>query len=226
MFGILLRVVAQVFGSLAVGLSITRTFGGTGDRVDVGFLALDTAVGLRDFRGSALPSVYGSVHTTLSYKGLSLYVLGTYSLGGLLLDSGYSNLMGHAANSPRALHVDVLKSWNGVPDGMTETSANRIDPNGIPIYDLNLNTYSNATSDRWLTDASYFVLKNVTLSYTFPKKNLLPLGIESLSINAGIENAFTLTARQGINPQYSFSGGQDATYFTARIFNFGATLKF
>lgn len=188
--------------------------------------ALDTAVALRDFRGSALPTVYGSVHTTLSYKGLSLYVLGTYSLGGLLLDSGYQDLMGHAANSPRAIHVDALKSWNGAPTGMTETSENRIDPNGIPVYDLNLSTYSNATSDRWLTDASYFVLKNVTLSYTFPRKNLLPLGIESLSVNAGIENAFTLTARQGINPQYSFSGGQDATYFTARIFNFGATLKF
>ena len=186
----------------------------------------DVTYGLKDWAGSALPTMYGAVHTTLSWKGLSLYVLGTYSLGGKILDSGYSALMGHPANSVKALHADVLKSWNGVPAGMTETSADRLDPNGIPVFDDNLNTYNNATSDRWLTDASYFVLKNVTLSYSLPQRALKALGVQGLSFNAGVENAFTLTARQGINPQYSFSGGQDATYTTARIFNVGAVLKF
>ena len=91
---------------------------------------------------------------------------------------------------------------------------------------MNLDTYNNATSDRWLVDASYLVLKNVTLSYALPASVNRVLGIQGLSINCGIENAFTLTRRQGINPQYGFSGGQDATYVTARIFNLGATLKF
>ena len=186
----------------------------------------DVTYGLKDWSGSTLPKVYGSVHTNLSWKGLSLYVLATYGIGGKLMDGGYANLMGHAANNPKALHVDVLKSWNGVPAGMSETSANRIDPNGIPVYDMNLNTYNNATSDRWLVDASYLVLKNVTLSYALPASVNRVLGIQGLSINCGIENAFTLTRRQGINPQYGFSGGQDATYVTARIFNLGATLKF
>ncbi|MBR4524664.1 MAG: SusC/RagA family TonB-linked outer membrane protein [Bacteroidales bacterium] len=186
----------------------------------------DVTYGLKDWSGSTLPTVYGSFHTNLSWKGFSLYVLATYGLGGKLMDGGYANLMGHAANSTRALHVDVLNSWNGVPAGMTETSANRIDPNGIPVYDMNLSTYNNATSDRWLVDASYLVLKNVTLSYTLPASANRVLGIQGLTINCGVENAFTLTKRQGINPQYGFSGGQDATYVTARIFNLGATLKF
>ena len=186
----------------------------------------DVTYGLKGWSGSTLPKVYGSIHTNLSWKGLSLYVLATYGIGGKLMDSGYANLMGHAANNAKALHVDVLKSWNGVPAGMTETSANRIDPNGVPVMDMNLSTYNNATSDRWLTDASYLVLKNVTLSYALPNSVNRALGIQGLSINCGVENAFTLTKRQGINPQYGFSGGQDATYVTARIFNLGATLKF
>ena len=186
----------------------------------------DTTYGLKDWAGSALPKIYGSIHNTISYNGLSLYILGTYSKGGVLFDSGYQDLMGHAANNARALHVDVLNSWNGVPSGMTETSANRIDPKGTPVNDMNLSTYNNATSDRWLVDASYFVLKNITLSYSLPAKIVRPMGIQSLTINAGIENALTLTARKGINPQYSFSGGQDATYITAKIYNIGAVLKF
>ncbi|MBR1706660.1 MAG: SusC/RagA family TonB-linked outer membrane protein [Bacteroidales bacterium] len=186
----------------------------------------DITYGIKDWAGSALPKAYGSFNTTLSWKGLSLYVLATYSIGGKLLDSGYQSLLDQRANSAGALHKDVLKSWNGRPEGMTETSADRIDPNGMPVFDMNLSSYNNATSDRWLTDASYLVLKNVTLSYSLPASITRPLGVQGISVNAGIENAFTLTARQGINPQYSFSGGQDATYITARIFNVGAVLKF
>lgn len=186
----------------------------------------DTTYGLRDWAGSALPKVYGSVHTGLDWKGLSLNILMTYSLGGKVYDSSYQSLMSTAASSASALHQDILKSWDGIPEGMTETSANRIDPNGTPIIDHNLSSYNNATSDRWLTNASYLVMKNITLSYQLPQNLVRSWGLQGITLNAGVENAFTITARQGLNPQYSFDGGQDATYTTARIFNIGATLKF
>ena len=186
----------------------------------------DTTYGKKDWAGSVLPKVYGSVHTGVDWKGLSLNVLMTYSLGGKIFDSGYRSLMSSSAASASALHKDVLKSWNAIPAGMTETSANRIDPNGIPVLDHNLSQYNNDVSDRWLTSASYLVMKNITLSYELPKKLVQSWGLQNISVNAGIENAFTVTSRQGLNPQYNFDGTQDATYTTARIFNIGATLKF
>lgn len=186
----------------------------------------DVTYAIRDWRGSALPDVYGSVHTDLSWKGLSLHVLGTYQLGGKVYDSEYASLMSNSSSSADALHSDIKKSWNGIPAGISETSANRIDPNGIPVNDSNLATYNNAGSDRWLTSASYFVLKNITLSYTLSQKAVKAIGLQGLTLSAGVENAWTKTARQGLNPQYGFSGGQDATYTTARLFNFGLNLKF
>jgi hypothetical protein len=150
----------------------------------------------------------------------------TYSLGGKVMDTSYYSLMSTSGNSAEALHEDILKSWNGIPEGMTATSANRIDPNGIPVIDHNLSTYNNAMSDRWLTSASYLVMKNITLSYELPKLMVRNWGLQGVTVNAGVENAFTITARQGLNPQYGFSGTQDATYTTARIFNVGATVKF
>ena len=189
----------------------------------------NTSYGKRDFHGTAAPTVYGSVHGNVSWKDLTLSLLATYSLGGKTIDYTYQTLMStHAMSSGSALHKDALKAWNGVPEGMTETSADRIDPNGVPAMDYNLSSYNNATSDRWLTSASYLVMKNISLSYNLPKKWLTAMnaGINGVTLTAGVENLFTLTGRKGMNPQYSFTGTSDDTYVTARVWNFSLNVNF
>lgn len=186
----------------------------------------DVTYGQKTWAGTALPTVYGSIHTDLSWKGLTLDILMTYSLGGKIFDSPYRSLMSTSMSGASALHSDILKSWNGVPAGITENSANRIDPDGLPAIDHNLSLYNNGFSDRWLVSASYLVLKNIGLSYRLPDRWIRPLKLQQVTLNAGVENAFTLTARQGLNPQYSFAGTQEDTYTTARIFNIGAVIKF
>ncbi len=187
---------------------------------------LDTTYGLRDFHGKATPDFYGSFKTELSYKNWNFNFLFTYSLGGKVLDYSYRSLMSTSASGANAYHVDLANSWNGVPAGMTETSANRIDPNGLPIVDFETNTYNNDVSDRWLTSANYLVLKNINISYTLPKRITSAWGINGVTVNAGAENLFTLTARKGLNPQYNFTGGNDDTYVTARVINLGVKLNF
>lgn len=189
--------------------------------------ATDTSYGLQDWSGSAVPTVYGSVNTGLRWKNFTLNALFTYSLGGKLYDSVYQNLISaNSATAASAYHKDILDSWNGVPDGITETSPDRIDPNGIPALDFNRSNKHNATSDRWLISNSYLVVKNINLGYNLPSKWVNKIGMEGIRINASVENLFTLSARKGMNPQYSFSGGADQTYVTARVFNLGVTLNF
>ena len=187
----------------------------------------DTTYAKRDWAGSALPDVYGSVRTNLEWKGLALNALFTYSLGGKTMDGTYQSLMStNTASSADALHKDMLNSWREAPAGMTESSADRIDPNGIPTINIDRSSYNNATSDRWLTSSSYLVMKNLSLGYSLPKRWLKPLGVEGLTLTAGVENLFTITSRKGLNPQYSFSGGSDNTYVTARVYNFGLNVRF
>jgi len=189
----------------------------------------DTAHGLRDFHGTAAPTMYGSIHTNVGWKDLALTVLMTYSLGGKVFDGSYQDLMSTSAmSSGSAIHIDAKNAWNGVPEGMTETSANRIDAGGIPLMSYDRSSYNNATSDRWLTSASYLVMKNINLSYSLPKKVLAPLNgaISSLTLTVGVENLFTVTGRKGMNPQYGFLGGSDDTYVTARVWNLGLALSF
>ena len=186
-----------------------------------------TSYAKKQWAGSAIPDVYGSFGTNLSWKSFSFSMMLSYSLGGKIYDSSYKELMSTAsASSASALHKDLLKSWTSIPEGMTETSNNRIDTKGIPVLDFNRSTDNNDTSDRWLTSASYLIFKNVTLGYTLPRNIVSGWGLSGVTLNAGVENLFTMTKRKGLNPQQSFTGSMDDTYVPARVFNFGLTVNF
>ena len=190
--------------------------------------ATNTTYATRTFSGSTLPVVYGSLGTQLSWKDLHLDLLFTYSLGGKLYNDGYSAYMGTGnGNIQSAFHKDLLKAWTAVPAGMTEDSPNRIDPNGIPQVNSVRSQYDNAGSTRWLCSASYLTLKNIALSYDLPRKWTNAMLMQGLTVGFTVENAFTVTARKGINPSYNYSGGQNANYrVQARTFNFNVTARF
>lgn len=57
-------------------------------------------------------------------------------------------------------------------------------------------------SDRYLSDASYFRIKNVTLSYTFPKAWVTKMTLSSLKAFVGVENLATFSSlAKGIDPE-------------------------
>ena len=186
-----------------------------------------TTYGKREFHGSAMPTAYGSFNFSVSYKAFSLYTLFTYQLGGKVMDSNYQLLM-NSQSTPTALHKDVLKGWTA--DQATATDA--IDRNGVPklsdapVIVSGLEADLNATSSRWLTSASYLILKNINLSYQLPKELVRKAGIENVMLTLTCENLFTLTSRKGMNPQQNFAGTQSATFVTPRIFSAGVNIKF
>ena len=186
-----------------------------------------TTYGKREFHGSAMPTAYGSFNFSVSYKAFSLYTLFTYQLGGKVMDGNYQLLM-NSQSTPTALHKDVLKGWTA--EQATATDA--IDRNGVPklsdapVIVSGLEADLNATSSRWLTSASYLILKNINLSYQLPKELVRKAGIENVMLTLTCENLFTLTSRKGMNPQQNFAGTQSATFVTPRIFSAGVNIKF
>jgi TonB-linked SusC/RagA family outer membrane protein len=183
-----------------------------------------TTYALKEFHGSSLPKIFGSFTGSVAYKSLSLSALFTYALGGKTYDGVYSSMMG-TGSAPSSYHVDITNSWKAVPEGITETSENRIDPNGIPMINYDLSADNNATSSRWLTSSDYLVLKNITLSYQLPKRWVKVLDLQDIGISANCENLFTLTARQGMNPQQAFDGSQYNYLVTPRVFSIGVNIK-
>lgn len=180
----------------------------------------------RKVMGTALPTVFGSFGTSAGWKGINLSLLFTYSLGGKLYDGNYASFMSVGASSRFALHKDLLNSWTGAPEGMTEDSPNRIDPNGIPALDTSNSTYNNAGSSRWLVNNNYMTLKNINVSYDFPSSWVSALKMQNLNLGFSVDNAFIITARKGINPQYNYGGGQGNYFVPSRVYSFQLTAKF
>ncbi len=177
--------------------------------------------GKKDFHGSALPDVYGSFGLNVSWKSLTLNALFTYQLGGKVMDYVYQDLMS-AGSAPSAFHKDVLQSWTAED----ATAEHAINPSGTPRIDYNLSTYNNATSSRWLTSASYLVMKNLSLSYQLPKSLVRKIDLEGVGVMISCENLFTTTKRLGMNPQQTFDGTQYNYLVTPRVFSVGLNVKF
>ena len=184
-----------------------------------------TTHAVKGWSGSAIPKWYGSLNTSLQWKDLTLSALFTYSLGSKVMDYNYLNLMSLSAN-PRSVHKDIKNAWHQAPEGMTENDPNRILKNGTPRIDYTTDNNASTTSDRFLLSGDYFSIKNITLSYNFPRTITSKLGLSKLGLNMSIENLHTFTSKKGMTPTQSFSGTNYNVFVPARVLSFGLNAKF
>ncbi|HEY4650792.1 MAG TPA: TonB-dependent receptor [Pontibacter sp.] len=163
------------------------------------------------YAGSAIPDFSGGVTNTFSYKGLSLSVLMTYQVGGLVYDGSYASLMG-AYNEGGAWHKDILNRWQKPGD---VTNVPRLQA-GTQSTNL-----SSGTSDRWLTDASFLNLRSVTLAYNLPSNLSSKIFAKRANVYVTGENLALFSERKGMNVNQSFAGTTGNVYTPAKILTFG-----
>jgi hypothetical protein len=165
--------------------------------------------------GTAIPDLYGSLQTSFNiYNSLEISVLATFGLGGLKYDSTYGSLMSYS-NYGSSLHVDMLNRWQNPGDVTT-----------VPRADQYRNTYLNQGSSRWLTSNSYLNIRNISVSYRFPKRWAEAIDLSGIRLYGSIENAHLFCARKGMDPQYSFGGTSANDYSPARTVSLGLNIQF
>ena len=156
----------------------------------------------------------GSWSNSFRYRGLELSVLLTYGIGGKKYDSTYGSLMS-VGSLGSSLHTDILNSWHKAGDEVN-----------IPRIDTGRSNYQNPGSSRWLTDASYLNIRNITLAYSFPKRIAEMIDLSGIRVYGSVENAHLFCARKGMDPQYNFSGTSFNDYSPARTMSVGLALQF
>ena len=167
--------------------------------------------------GTALPDVYGGFGTSLSYKGFDLSVDFGYQIGGQVYDGDYASLMSspYASSKGTNFHKDLLNAWT--PENKSTT---------IPRFQFG-DEYVAASSDRFLTDASYLSLQNVNLGYTLPATLTRKAQIESARFYVSADNLFVWSQRKGLDPRQSITGSVTNTYYAPiRTISGGVTLTF
>ncbi len=71
---------------------------------------------------------------------------------------------------------------------------------------LNGNKSAHAISSRYLEDGSFFRLKNVTLSYDFPKSWMSRIRFQGLRLYVSADNVATASRFSGMDPEVRLEG--------------------
>ncbi|MBO5080878.1 MAG: TonB-dependent receptor [Bacteroidaceae bacterium] len=166
---------------------------------------------------TSIPDFVGGLSTTVEAYGFDLTVQTAFQLGGYVYDSNYSGFM-NQGDAGQNFHKDMFNRWTP-----TNTNTN------IPALGYQIQSQSISQGnyvDFYLTDASYFSLRNVTLGYTLPKIWLQKAGIEKLRIYVTGDNLWLQSKRKGLDPRMYFSGDTKLGYSAVRTYSLGLNLTF
>lgn len=163
--------------------------------------------------GNPNPSWLFSMNNSLSYKGFELSVFLQGIAGNKIYNANNIDNTGMAAAYNQT--TDVLKRWQG------EGTSNSM-PRAV-FGDPNQNT---RVSDRFVENGSYLRLKNITLSYTFPKQWLQKTQIENARLSLSCENVATITGYSGFDPEVGINGIDQNRYPISRTFSLGLNFNF
>ena len=168
--------------------------------------------------GTMLPDVFGGFGTNLRVGNFDLGVSFDYQIGGKVYDFRYATLIGSiesSGNAGMAIHKDWKKSWSPA-----NTSSD------MPRWQYG-DSYGSASSDRFLTSASYLNFQSFSVGYTIPERLLHNKC--KIRIYAAGENLCFWSARQGLDPRYAYQGTASSgitDYSPIRTISGGVQLTF
>lgn len=165
--------------------------------------------------GSSLPDLVGGFGTNFKYKDFDFSALFAYSLGGKIYDRDKLLILHNGSTAGRAWSTDILDRW---------TPENR--ETDVPRLATTNSSAWTSTSTRFLVDADYLRLKNVTLGYTVPRSLLSRIQIESCRVYLQAENLLTVFGAQGIDPEQALNGISYFRYPAMKTLSFGLNLAF
>ena len=163
------------------------------------------------YLGSRIPDLYGSLSTNFSWKDLDLSILTTYSIGGKIYESLYNSSMNLTYLSS-TWHRHALRRWQK-PGDITD----------VPRIEINGFGYA---TDRYLVNASYFAIKNITLGYSLPRNLVMRAGLQNVRLFTSVDNLALWSHLDGMDPQYSFGGSTNYDYVPNRTWTIGLEVRF
>jgi hypothetical protein len=161
----------------------------------------------RTILGSIQPSLTYGLSTQLQWKRFDASLAFAGSVGNKLFNA-LGRRLEQTSDSYNLLR-SVLNSW-------TEDNPS----NRLP-YASNARPTSYIDS-RYVEDASYLKLRNLTIGYTLPLPKSLPVGIRVFATGS---NLFTVTNYSGYDPEVA-SGTDTGAYPASRSFVFGFDFSF
>jgi len=168
----------------------------------------------RTYLGKTIPGFSYGLSLGASYKGIDINILfqGVGNVQGInTLREGMESLGGVANQDTK-----TLERWTQQNPSTTMPRAVWGDPANTLRF-----------SDRFVEDAGYMRLKNLTLGYSLPKNFLTQLKfVQQFRLYVTAINLFTITKWTGYDPEADLVGNGNNTVPTTRQFLFGVRATF
>lgn len=153
--------------------------------------------------GTQDPKFYGGFSSQVTWKGISLNAVFTYSYGAKRVSSYYEQLM--SGTGYVSAHTDLLNRWTPTNPSTT-----------IPrvTYD-NAARFTSGETSWGIQDGSFLRLATLTLGYDLPSKILDKFDLKGVRVYATSNNLFLWTKYKGYDPE------NGDFYPTAKLFALG-----
>lgn len=183
--------------------------------------------------GDINPKWTGSVLSTLTYKGFSLYAQLDVRHGGKLWN-GTRGAMSYFGTSAETSNRGTPVTFNGVlghlnasgnvvhyaADGVTEIDKpganNTVGTTYSQYYWQNIGSSFIGPAEVDVEDGSFVRIRQISLSYNFPQSMIRHSGFTNIGITVFTNNPVLWTKYQGVDPETSLAGpanGQGLDYF-------------
>lgn len=147
--------------------------------------------------GTSTPDFYGGFGTSVNYKNVFLNANFSYSKGAMVYNVG-RELFDSDGAYPTYNQMLLKSGWSRwTPDNPNATHPQL-------VYGGNLN--SHRPSSRYIEDASFLRLRNITAGYRFPEKIIKALRLKGLDAYVSIDNLLTFTGYSGVDPEAAING--------------------
>lgn len=156
------------------------------------------------YEGPTDPTITGSFGNVFSYKGFKLNVFMTYSFGNVVRLNPYFN---YRYSDLSAMPREFKNRWT-ISGDETKTNIPAILSN--PQYEANRTIYKAYNAYNYSTEriakGDFIRMKEISLSYEFPRRWIEPAKISNLSLKLQATNLFLIYADKKLN-------GQDPEFF-------------
>ncbi|MGO4293619.1 SusC/RagA family TonB-linked outer membrane protein [Chitinophaga sp. RAB17] len=135
--------------------------------------------------GNGMPKYYFGFTNDFSYKNWNLNIMFQGTHGNQMYSFSQAFIMGGLGDSRDATSSKILDMWT--PDKQTD----------VPVY----GNPNEIRSSRYVYDASYIKLKNISLTYGVPENLLSRIHVRSLDVYISAQNIWTITNFPGYDPE-------------------------
>ena len=161
---------------------------------------------------SSLPKYTGGITANINYKNFDFSTLLYFSFGSYQYDSQYASLMSGMERNDQG-HPDLANRWQQ-PGDVTD----------VPLL-LNTSNDFNATSTRFLYKNDWGRVKSISLGYTFDDEVNTRLKTQSIRVFLQGDNLFTLSSKDGIDPEQTLSGLTGSRSYQLKTISLGLNIK-